>query len=52
MRATMRNTTPAAKLNSRKATVSKAIHSASARLPKIVYVFGNSMLILPTPNKD
>jgi hypothetical protein len=44
--ATMRKATPAAKLMSRKATVSNAIQKARARLPIIVNFFGNSMVLL------
>ena len=43
MSATKRNTTPAARLMSKKATVSNAIQKARARLPIIVNFFGNSM---------
>jgi hypothetical protein len=46
MSATNRNTTPAAKLMSRKAMISRVIHRARARFPNIVKVFGNSMVSL------
>ncbi len=48
----MKYMTPAAKLPSRKATVSNAIQKARARLPIIVKVFGKStvaLIILPQP---
>ncbi len=46
MSAATRKITPAARLKSRKATVSNAIQNATARLPNTVNVFGNSMVSL------
>jgi hypothetical protein len=46
MREIKKNAMPAARLISRKATVSNAIQNARARLPMMVKVFGNSMVLI------
>lgn len=46
MSAAIRKATPAVKSNSKKTTVSSAIQAATARLPIIDSVFGNSMVEL------